>query len=346
MSCRYVAVVEDERVTLGEVARIAGVSIATASRALNERSDVSPETRALVIEVAERSGFRSRRLPKRGGVIAVTVPFVEGSYFAAMLGGIAEAVDAAGMSLLLLPNGFAHARSRALRERLLPESADGAVLMLPPEPVEELFQARRSMSIAVIDPRVPLAEGIPTVAAANSAGADLATSHLLELGHRSIALVTGPVGWAATEERRQGYRAALAREAMAPDEGLVEVGDWSLRSGRDAAGRLLDRSDRPTAIFAFNDEMAIGTMQVARERGLRVPEDLSVVGFDGVERGELLVPQLTTVRQPLAEMGRMAVTLLLRLLEGKKIEALRVELATRLVVRESTAPVAGNPDGK
>ncbi|HEY2541621.1 MAG TPA: substrate-binding domain-containing protein, partial [Gaiellaceae bacterium] len=115
-------------------------------------------------------------------------------------------------------------------------------------------------------------------------------------------------------------------------------GDWQMPSGRAAASRLLDLPDRPTAIFAFNDEMAIGAMQVARERGLRVPDDLSVVGFDGVERGELLVPQLTTVRQPLAEMGRTAVSLLIRLLERRQMEALRVELATRFVERESTGP--------
>jgi LacI family transcriptional regulator len=121
---------------------------------------------------------------------------------------------------------------------------------------------------------------------------------------------------------------------------LVEAGNWEIPSGRRAASLLLDRAEGVTAIFAFNDEMAIGAMQVAHERGLRVPEDLSIVGFDGVERGELLVPQLTTVRQPLAEMGRTAVTLLLRMIERQRIEALRVELATRLVERRSTGPVS------
>ncbi len=325
-----------------EVARLAGVSIATVSRALNDRSDISPETRRAVLAVAEREGLiGGRRARRQTGLIAVTVPFVDGAYFAAMLGGVADAVDAAGLRLLLLPNRFDSVGRAPLGERLAPGTADGAVLLLPPEPAEELFALQEAMPIAVIDPRVPLDEGIPSIAATNAAGADAATTHLLELGHRSIAIVTGPTGWAATEERRQGYLAALARAGIALDPDLVVVGDWHIPSGRAAAERLLELRDPPTAIFAFSDEMAIGALQVARECGLRVPGDLSVVGFDGVERAELLVPQLTTVRQPLAEMGRTAVTLLLRLLERRRMDALRVELATRLIVRESSGRVAG-----
>jgi LacI family transcriptional regulator len=321
--------------TLRDIARVAGVSTATVSRVLHGSADVSPSTRQAVLTAAGRRGVVPQ---SRTGLIAVTVPLVEGSYFAAMLGGVADAVDDAGMKLLLLPTRFDRERAAPLRERLRSDTADGAVLMLPPESLEDLFELQKSMPIAVIDPRVPLDEGIPCVAATNAAGADAATSHLLALGHRAIAAITGPPGWAATEERRQGYHAALARAGIRPDPRLVEAGNWEIPSGRAAASLLLGREERPTAIFAFNDEMAIGAMQAARDRGLRVPEDLSIVGFDGVERGELLVPQLTTVRQPLAEMGRTAVTLLCRLLERRSIEALRIELATRLVERESTGP--------
>jgi LacI family transcriptional regulator len=325
--------------TIREVADLAGVSIATVSRVLNDQPDVAPATRAAVLEVAERHGFFLKRRPRgETGLIAVTVPLVEGSYFAAMLGGIADAVDGVGMKILLLRTGFDGARPAPLRERLQAGTADGAVLMLPPESLQELFELQETMPIAVIDPRVPLDEGIPCVAATNAAGADAATQHLLDLGHRSIAAVAGPPGWAATEERRQGYHAALGRAGISPDARLTEFGDWQIPSGRAAAARLLELPDRPTAIFAFNDEMAIGTMQAARERGLRVPDDISIVGFDGVERGELLVPPLTTVRQPLAEMGRTAVSLLVRMLERRQIEALRVELATRFIERESTGP--------
>jgi LacI family transcriptional regulator len=336
--------VDGERLTIRDIARLAGVSIATVSRVLNERSDVSPATRKAVLEVAAQHGFHlnrgARTLPReRMGLIGVTVPFIEGSYFAAMLGGIADAVDDAGMRLLLIPWRSDRERQPSLLDRLRPGIADGAVLMLPPESLDDLFELQRGgVPFTVIDPRVPLEEGIPCVAAANAAGADAATEHLIELGHRTIAVITGPVGWAATEERRQGYSAALARAGIPAEPRLVDAGDWQIPSGRDAARRLLALADPPTAIFAFNDEMAIGTLHAVHERGLRVPDDISVIGFDGVERGELLEPQLTTVRQPLAEMGRMAVTFLLRLLEQRRIEALRVELATRLIVRGSTGP--------
>src|SRR5262249_13011284 len=168
--------------------------------------------------------------------------------------------------------------------------------------------------------------------------ADQAMQHLLALGHRRIAAITGPPGWVATEDRRRGYHAALAAAGILPDPDL-EVGvDFQIGGGFAAAVTFLGLADPPTAICAFNDNLAIGAMRAARAAGLRVPDDLSVVGFDDVEHATIVTPTLTTVRQPLAEMGRTAVSLLMRLLERQRFEALHVELGTRLVVRESTAP--------
>jgi LacI family transcriptional regulator len=334
------------RVTIRDIARLAGVSVATVSRVLNDRPDVAPATRRAVLQVVERHRFQlnpnAQSLSrKRLGLIAVTVPVVQGHYFAAMLGGITDALDDAGRRVLLYPARRDGRPGHSLRERLAPGTADGAVLMLPPEPVDELRAVQADgMPITVIDPREPLDEGIPCVAAANAAGARAATEHLLGLGHRSIAIITGPPGWAATEERREGARAALAGHGLLLDARLVMSGDWQIESGRAAAARLLLAPEPPTAIFAFNDEMAIGTLRAAHERGLRIPDNLSVVGFDDVDRAELVTPRLTTVRQPLDEMGRMAVSLLLRVLEAQSLEALRVELATRLIVRDSTAAPA------
>jgi LacI family transcriptional regulator len=144
----------------------------------------------------------------------------------------------------------------------------------------------------------------------------------------------------ATEERRRGYHAALAAAGILPDPSLEIEADFEISGGVGAAAELLGRPDRPTAVFAFNDNLAIGTMRAARARGLRIPEDLSVVGFDDSEHASLVTPELTTVRQPLAEMGRTAVNLLRRLLDGQRVETLHVELGTRLIVRDSTAPPA------
>jgi LacI family transcriptional regulator len=162
--------------------------------------------------------------------------------------------------------------------------------------------------------------------------------HLLELGHRRIAHIAGPSGWVSTEERLRGYHAALGAAGILPDPRLTVEALPEIDAGREAAERLLDLPEPPTAILAFNDNIAVGVIQAARSRDLRVPEDLSVVGFDDVEYATIVTPALTTVRQPLAEMGRTAVSLLIRVLERQRFEALHVELATRLVVRDSTAP--------
>jgi LacI family transcriptional regulator len=185
---------------------------------------------------------------------------------------------------------------------------------------------------------MPLAERIPSVSAAHTSGADQAMQHLLALGHRRIAHIAGPSGWVATEDRRRGYHAALAAAGILPDPALTVDTTPEIAHGQDAAGHLLNLPDPPTAILCFNDNNAIGAIQAARAHGLRVPEDLSIVGFDDVETATVVTPKLTTVRQPLAEMGRTGVSLLMRLLDGERFETLHVELATRLVVRESTAP--------
>jgi LacI family transcriptional regulator len=216
---------------------------------------------------------------------------------------------------------------------------DGALLMQPEESSPELVRLLDDgYRFVVLDPLIPLDQRIASVSAAHASGADQAMRHLLELGHRRIAQISGPRGWVATEDRRRGYYAALASAGIMPDltlevESIPEIGP-----GRAAAEQLLDLPEPPTAIFAFNDNIAIGVIQAARERGVRVPDDLSVVGFDDVEHATVVSPTLTTVRQPLAEMGRTAVSLLNRLLERQRFETLHVQLATRLVVRESTAP--------
>jgi LacI family transcriptional regulator len=225
-----------------------------------------------------------------------------------------------------------------LLDRLMHGTTDGAVLMLPEESNAELSALQESgYPFVVVDPRVQLDEGIPAVSAANASGARAATQHLLSRGHRRIGAIMGPVDWMASTERLNGYRAALASAGVLPVPELVVESDFSIESGEAAAGALLDLPDRPTAIFGFNDNVAIGALRAAAARGIRAPEELSVVGFDDSEQSALVTPALTTVRQPLAEMGRMAVSLLLRLLEHQRVEAMNIELATRLVVRDSTA---------
>jgi LacI family transcriptional regulator len=333
-------------VTIRQVADLAGVSIATVSRVVNGRSDVSSTTREAVRRVMREQGYHAgvRARPgvpgaeARTGLVGVTMPVIHHGYFASILAGAAEALYERDMRIVLCPTRHEHDREVSLLERLMQGETDGAILILPEESNEELRTLTgHGFRFVVVDPLSEPAEGLPVVSAAHSSGATQATHHLLDLGHRRIGVITGPEGM-ASEERLRGHQAALAAAGVLPNQGLVMRSNFRVDGGYEAAGRLLDRPDPPSAIFAFNDSMAIGVLQAARERGLRLPVDLSVVGFDDTVEATIAVPALTTVRQPLAEMGRMAVGLLLRLLENRRLEPLRVQLATKLVVRNSTAP--------
>jgi len=331
------------RTTIRHIADQAGVSIATVSRVLNGREDVSDETRDLVRRVIRENGYTANRSARglsagRTGLVGILVPLVYPAYFAGILAGAAEALSERGLQIVLSPTGGEHDREVSVLDRLHGLS-DGALIILPEESSDELERLLDSgYRFVVLDPLMPLDERIPSVSAAHTSGADQAMGHLLELGHRRIAQIAGPRGWLATEDRRRGYRAALAAAGILPNPALEVEAVPEIGPGRDAAECLLDLPEPPTAIFAFNDNIAIGAVQAARARGLGVPEDLSVVGFDDVEHATIVTPALTTVRQPLAEMGRTGVSLLMRLLERQRFEALHIELATRLVVRDSTAP--------
>jgi LacI family transcriptional regulator len=332
-----------ERMTIRQIADLAGVSIATVSRVLNGRGDVSDETRDLVTRIIREHGYTANRSARglsagRTGLIGVLVPLVYPAYFSGILAGAAEALSERDLQILLSPTGGEHEREVSVLDRLHGVS-DGALIILPEESSEELVQLLDGgFRFVVIDPLMPLDQRIPSVSAAHASGADQAMRHLLQLGHRRIAQITGPRGWLATEDRLRGYRAGLAAAGILPDPALEVEAEPEIEPGRVAAEQLLALQERPTAIFAFNDNIAIGAIQAARARGLRVPEDLSVVGFDDVENATVVTPTLTTVRQPLGEMGRTAVSLLSRLLGGERFETLHVQLATRLVVRASTGP--------
>ena len=242
------------------------------------------------------------------------------------------------MRAVLCPTRHEHDREVSLLDRLMHGETDGALLVQPEETSEELrLLTDRGFCFIVVDPLHDLGEGISVVSAAHTSGANQVTSHLLELGHRRIGVITGPPDGIASRSRLQGYHAALAAAGVMPDPRLEVAADFVIAGGVAAAGRLLGLADPPTAIFAFNDSLAIGVVQAARSRGLHLPADLSVAGFDDTADASIVYPALTTVRQPLAELGRMAVTLLVRLLERQSLEPLQVELATKLVVRESTA---------
>jgi LacI family transcriptional regulator len=334
------------RATIRDIAREAGVSVATVSRVVNGHPNVSAATRESVLRHVRAHGFTTnlsaRALAQgRTGLVGLTIPFVHPEYFASITTAIAEALYEQGMRAVVCPTMHDHERELTLIERLRHGATDGAILLLPSETREELAALHdEGFPFVVVDPAVRLGAETAVVSATHFAGAHEATEHLLALGHRRIGAITGPAGWLASEERLAGYRTALAEYGIAVGPELAAVADFNADGGRDATRRLLALPDPPTAIFAFNDDMALAALRVAQERGLLLPRELSIVGFDDSARARIVTPSLTSVRQPLEQMGRRSVELLGHIIAGEPPATLQLELATKLVVRESTAPPA------
>jgi LacI family transcriptional regulator len=335
------------RITVRAIAAKTGLSIATVSRVINAQGQVSEDARRRVREAIEGLGGHAPvtrpRQPKTGLPVLVRCPYKLSDYFGALVTAVAEALTENGRQVLL-DVGDSRIDAPVLRELPTTRTTSGAVLILPPEPAEDLrhLQSRR-YPVVVVDPRTPVPRGVVSIASAHTAGARAVTGHLVALGHRRIGVISGPESWLPGSDRLAGHRAALSEAGLLGDPGLLRHGEPAIHTGVQAGGELLDRPDRPTAIACFNDKIAVGVYQAAAERGLRVPEDLSVTGFDDSEISRATAPMLTTVRQPLSEMGRIAVTMLVRLMEKQALDALHLELATELIVRGSTGPVPEKP---
>jgi len=343
------------RATVRDIAAQTGVSIATVSRVLNGQAHVAPETRELVQRAVESLGAQApeaRSNPARAasaaaklaqGAVYLRCPYLLTDYFGLIVSSIAETLELHGRTLIL-DAGEASQQATVLPTLAARPGVGGAIVILPPEPSEQLVALRaQSFPFVVVDPRTPPPRDIAAVSAAHFAGARAMTAHLVALGHRRIGVIGGPHNWLAGEARLAGHTSALADAGVLPDPKLTKAGEPTTRFGYDAAAQLLDagtstQDPRPTALVCFNDKAAVGALAAAVERGLRVPEDLSIGGFDDIDLAQATSPMLTTVRQPLEEMGRMAVSLLIRLLERHRLDALHVELATELIVRGSTGP--------
>jgi LacI family transcriptional regulator len=330
------------RATVRDVAAATGVSIATVSRVLNKSGSVAPETRRLVERSIEELGLRAPG-PRGGtakpvaGAVYVRCPYMLTDYFGLIVSSIAETLERHGRRLILNA-GEAAQHEQVLFRLPAQREIGGAILILPPEPSESLGRlSDRQFPFVVVDPRTTLPRDIASVSAAHHSGARQLTAHLTALGHTRIGVIAGPREWLAADARLSGHSAALADVGILADPSLVRHVEPTTAHGYRAALALLDLNPRPTALVAFNDKAAIGALQAAADRGLSVPADLSVAGFDDLDLSRATRPQLTTVRQPLQEMGRMAVSLLIRLLDRHELEALHVELATELIVRGSTA---------
>jgi LacI family transcriptional regulator len=340
----------EERVTIKELARVSGVSVGTVSRALNGYADVRPETRERIMRLARELDYTpaaaARSLvTQRSHIIGVFMETGEGHpdlqhpFFHEVLGGLKQRVGAEGFDLLLFAserpgNGYG---PHSYLKRARHHNVDACALIgLDPEDAEVRRLARAEMPCIGIDMNLE-GDNVEVVMSDNEGGAIAAVRHLYELGHRRIATITGMMDSRPGADRLRGYRTAVQQAGLAYRDDYVAYGDFYAESGREATAKLLASDEPPTAIFAAADMMAIGAIRAAAEAGVRVPEDLSIVGFDDIQLAPHVNPPLTTMRQDKLGLGGAAGDALVARVAGDPDRPALRTLPVELVVRGSTA---------
>lgn len=327
-------------ITIFDVADEAGVSYSTVSRVVNNKSNVNPETRERVLRAMALLGYVGN-VPARslaGGashIAGLLVDHLNTSYMGEIIRGIDEALEANNYNLMLYTTHQRKTKESAYVTKLTRNLVDGLLLILPRNAKAYLDILHQRRFPHVLVDYQGHNHQVPSVVTTNRKGAYDATTYLINLGHRRIGFITGTMEFGCAQERLAGYQDSLKEHGLAFDPELVCEGDFQQPQGYHCAQQLLGLPNPPTALFASNDVMAFGAMEAARERGLRLPTDLSIIGFDDIPQAEHVHPTLTTIRQPLEEMGHSAVRLLLKYIANPLAEIERVELPTELVIRES-----------
>lgn len=349
-----------EKVTIQDIARLANVSIGTVSRVLNNKPDVDPTTRTRILQIVEAQGYvpsitASGLAVGRNRLISVLVPALTWPLVSELMLSVAEIVDELSYEIVLYSISTSnHGRDcgKIIDRILATKLTAGLLAVFPGQSAQHLVELHQhGFPVVLIDDQNPPLEGIPWVGADNRKGAYEATRLLIQLGHRRIAYIQGPMKYKVSHDRYQGYCDALRETGIELNPTLVQEGDFMPAGGRSCARTFfaLPESERPTAIFAGSDLMAYGAISAAEEFGLRIPDDLALIGFDDNPSSAHMRPALTTVRQPFSEMGQRAIELLLGLIEQSRSmrqkrpelhkimsrEAERIQLPTSLVIRES-----------
>lgn len=360
-----------EKLTIQDIARLAGVSKATVSRVLNHNPSVSPELSARVMRIVQEHDFvpNVTATGLAGGktrLVGVLAPPLTWPAVPEMLRGVAEYIENTSYEMVLYSFSGAYSHSDVL-DRILPmRMISGLLAILPGELASHLAERyQQGLPVVMIDDQVKPAQ-VPWVGIDNTASAYRATRYLLELGHRRIAYVQGPQDYACARERYQGYLQALHEAGIAEERALIFQGRFDIPSGHECAFALFsaERSTWPDAIFASNDQMAYGILEIAEQQGIRIPEDISLLGFDDNLLSAHVRPPLTTIRQPFSQMGHTAMRLLLTMIDRDHLvrkkqqkglalaetspaleylsleHAPRIQLPTSLIVRASSGAPA------
>lgn len=321
------------------IAQLADVSVATVSKVINGRSGVSAGTRRRVEEVIRAQGYRRRENSDAAPIIELVIQALDSQWALEIIRGVESVVRPRGLAVALTEMQGRLTPDRQWAGRVLarrPVGVIGVSAKLTAAQQAQLMS--RATPLVALDPTGEPMHRTPSVGAMNWNGGLVAARHLLEVGHRRIAMINGPDEYLCCRARLDGYRAAMDGAAAPVDPAWLRTGPLYVEGGLHAARELLRLPEPPTAIFTANDLQAVGVYEAARQAGVRIPDDLSIVGFDDLPLAQWTGPPLTSVRQPLARMGAVAAELVLAIARGEQPEHERVELPTTLVVRGSTAP--------
>jgi DNA-binding LacI/PurR family transcriptional regulator len=333
--------------TIQDVARAAGVAASTVSRYLNGQLRVSPGTEARVLAAVRQLGYvpnaQARNLARRrSGVIGLVVPELRNPYFGEIADFVVEAVERHGRLVLLCSTRSQEARQSAYIDLLATGAIDGMLYLGSFRSNERLAAAiRGGLPVVVVDEPIAGLPPVHTVIMDDYAGGYQAGSYLVALGHRRIAFVSGPSELGSVQERHRGYCDALRKGGIDPDQQITLSGHFTEQFGMSALPHLLAAAEPPTAAFVPSDYIALGVLSAAEANGIRVPQDLSIVGFDDIRFSQYVRPRLTTIRSPLDRLAQTGVDLLFERLGGEDPQARTEVLPVELVVRESAAPPGG-----
>lgn len=331
-----------------EVARVAGVSLSTVSIVLSESDKyVSPEIREKVLEAARKTGYVLKPRKRAEKTIAVILPSISSTFFSNLLRGIEEALSGQGYALMVCDSEFQYEKEKQFIGMIKKQELCGVIIDSScPENQEEAYAAFLKEKYG--DSGIPVVflerrskeESFGSVFVDHYGNAYQAVSHLISQGHRDIAHIGGIPGNIASRERTRGYYDALRGQGVEPDADLADAGDFSPNSGYLAMKRLLQHGKSFTAVFAANDQMAIGAMKAVLSAGKRIPEDVAVIGIDNLSVSTMVSPALSTINVPTFQMGKEAVRLMLEMREG--VAAAQIQIPCGLIVRKSTDPAAGS----
>ncbi|HEY0753591.1 MAG TPA: LacI family DNA-binding transcriptional regulator [Ktedonobacteraceae bacterium] len=335
---------QGRRLTMAQIAKEVGVSTTTVSKVLNQQPGVGAQMRARIQQVVEQYDYvqnhAARHLRKgQSGLIDLVFQRLEGGYDLGIMHGIQDALAESGYRLVIFAINQDEDIEMLWLRRMLDLATDGVLLLLPYERIgiANSLQAQNIPFVAIGDRNEPTTS-FPTIGSTIWLGGYTATEHLISLGHRRIGIITGPLDLMTSRARLAGYREALERANIPVDPALISEGNYLLGDGVRQTTAFLDLANPPTAIFAGNDAQATGTYRALYARNIRIPDQMSVVGFDDVMYTAQMSPPLTTIHQPLQEIGKMAAHMLLRIIAGHQLESKHVELSTSLVLRDSCAP--------